>query len=97
MLDQSINAALIIDQGAYENDRPIRFSANGNFGMNVAFSYHVGERLPVFDSGQPPSQKADGAHIPLIGPILDGLDSSNQRGQNPALLLLTEETLLISA
>ncbi|MCO5187074.1 MAG: hypothetical protein M9928_11035 [Anaerolineae bacterium] len=94
VLDQSINAALIIDQGAYENDRPIRiFNQMSNFGMNVA-SYHVGERLPVFDSGQPPSQRPTSAYIPLIGPILDGLDSSNQRGQNLALLLLTEETPL---
>lgn len=92
ILDQTINAALIFDPDLYDSDQPLAvYNALSPYGANIT-SYHIGEKQPVFDSGKPPSKIASSARIPLIGPIVDSLDSDTKPGRKFAIALLADET-----
>lgn len=92
VVDETINATIIIDPQFNFSDLPTTlFNIFSTYGANVT-TFNIGEKRPVVEPGQPPITRPSNARIPLIGPILDSLDTQNSTGQDLVLLCLEDQT-----
>lgn len=94
VVDKTINATLITDTGLYDNDYPtIVYNVFSGYGANIT-TYHLGEKSKKFDSGQAPKHRSGSAKIPLVGPIIDTIDTEKTLGKQMIILLLKDVTPL---
>lgn len=94
VVDKTINTTLITDVTLYANDYPaIVYNVFSSYGANIT-TYHLGEKSKKFDSGQAPKPRSSNANIPLIGPVIDTLDTEKTLGKQIIILLLKDVTPL---